>query len=409
MIAAFVLALLAFAGLCPVLAADNGPVQPAAGSLGGIKTVRLVVNAKDMGGDDMKRTITSFTGRVLQYGGVSLTDGASDAVLTMDTEGFTRSASYAKSSPPGYAPDAAPRSTAYQLATGADLRGTLALQKDGKIVAQYPIAGSISPPKYVEMSSASVPYYDALMGSTWLQSLFKLVWAVKGTDALIAALEDTHPDIVEGAIEALGGTGDPRVPALLCERIKGDSLWDRDEVIFALGQTGDPRAIDCIGESLHSRDFAPMAAGALAKIKDPRAIDKLGGVLRDMNPSFVDFQLIPVAVVHALGTTGDPSAVEPLMIGLKKCRVNWGPDGELVDAICDALVAIGKPAVEPLAAALASESSKPFLLSGVRALGRIGDPRALEVLDEIAKKDEDLTVHDAAKEAAARIRSGKTE
>lgn len=92
------------------------------------------------------------------------------------------------------------------------------------------------------------------------------------------------------------------------------------------------------------------------------------------------------AAAEALGNIGDPTAVEPLIAVLND---TWSEYQGTHDAAVNALAKIGAPAVEPLTAALrtAKRTDNAWadpdlnLRAGTsRALGEIGDPRAIDVL-----------------------------
>jgi HEAT repeat protein len=92
------------------------------------------------------------------------------------------------------------------------------------------------------------------------------------------------------------------------------------------------------------------------------------------------------AAAEALGNIGDPTAIEHLIAVLHD---KWSEYKGTHDAAVNALAKIGAPAVEPLIAALQSAKrtdnawADPDLnlrAGSSRALGEIGDPRAIDVL-----------------------------
>jgi HEAT repeat protein len=65
---------------------------------------------------------------------------------------------------------------------------------------------------------------------------------------------------------------------------------------------------------------------------------------------------------------------------------------------------IGKPAVEPLIAAL-KDQDVTVRSKAVEALGKIGDSRALPELGRVEKEDKEVLVREAAKKALEKIQS----
>jgi HEAT repeat protein len=74
---------------------------------------------------------------------------------------------------------------------------------------------------------------------------------------------------------------------------------------------------------------------------------------------------------RGLGRLGDERAVEPLIVALGDA------DSAVMQAAIDALVAIGRPAAEPLCAALRRTTPKLHRRNIILALGGIGDPCAI--------------------------------
>jgi HEAT repeat protein len=154
-------------------------------------------------------------------------------------------------------------------------------------------------------------------------------------------------------------------------------------------------------------DVRNAAAGALGKIGDTRAVEPLIAALGDQRVrataeslGYTRERLVCWAAAEALGQIGDARAVEPLIAALGDQamrgpaaaalhRLSWSPDnGEAGATYCvarrewDKCVEIGGPAVDPLIAALMDQSlrDKYSKQAAARALGRIGDARAVEPL-----------------------------
>lgn len=144
------------------------------------------------------------------------------------------------------------------------------------------------------------------------------------------------------------------------------------------------------------RKIGEAAAEALGTIGDPRAVESLAAALCYSEPldilaakALVKIGVHAVepliaalkkktfpdgrpAAIYALGKIGDPRAVVPLIDILREHCEN----SRLVNPAVDALVDLGQCAVEPLVSAL-KHGSVPHVCA---ALGRIRDTRAVDAL-----------------------------
>ncbi len=98
-----------------------------------------------------------------------------------------------------------------------------------------------------------------------------------------------------------------------------------------------------------------------------------------------------------LGESKDPTAVEPLVVALKKDK-----DRDVRGRAEDALVNIGAPSVEPLIGLLKDDSWR-VRRRAVRTLEKIKDPRAIEPLVAVMKTDDDCYVRKHAARAIGEI------
>jgi HEAT repeat protein len=138
---------------------------------------------------------------------------------------------------------------------------------------------------------------------------------------------------------------------------------------------GDVKGLIRVLRSKHE-SVRNSAADALARIGEP-AVEPLIAALKDESTQVRD------TAVVALGKTGDARAMEPLIAALKAESV-------LRPLAYDALVEIGKhtSVVEPLIAAL-KDQDQDIRLVAIRALGEIGDARAVEPLNAIVSAELD--------------------
>jgi HEAT repeat protein len=195
---------------------------------------------------------------------------------------------------------------------------------------------------------------------------------------LITALEAPQRRVRATAALALGQIADLRaVEALIAalrRSLPTDDVFDNDgqHAAWALGQLGDARAVDVLITALADRFVCMAAVKALARIGDRRAVEPLIQLLV--------MEAIP-SVATVLGNFGDRRAVAPMIALLEQ------PPGD-------------QPA--PL-----RQSCRYYM---VRALGKLGDPRALPVLERVRDQEQQpavkrRSVGDAAAKAIERIRA----
>jgi HEAT repeat protein len=195
----------------------------------------------------------------------------------------------------------------------------------------------------------------------------KKLEAEHDVSALLLALRE-YP---MNAASALGRLKDPDSVAplvsLLADQEQGVRRWAAE----ALGYIGDPRAIQALLPLLADQAAVVRAgaAEALGMIGDPRAIEALVPLLEDMGYS------VRQRTAYALKQLGwqpsDDKERVNYLLGMTMGKTGW-----------DKLVEVGPPAVEPLMRLLKGESGAE---EAAKALGMIGDPRAVEPLIELVE------------------------
>jgi HEAT repeat protein len=233
---------------------------------------------------------------------------------------------------------------------------------------------------------------------------------------LIAALGDEDSSVRADAAEALGELGDPQAVDPLIAVLDDEDVFVRLAAVEALGKIGEASAVPALTKALWQSGETPLgesladvqtaAATALAAIGDPSTVKPLvqytarGNLDEDLVPTIAEMgkpavkPLIEIlghsparqreVAAQVLGEIGDPRAVKPLLAFSRK-----NPTGTA------ALVAIGKPAVEPLVQAL-DDSAIPIRATAAQVLGEIGDRRAIEGLREALGDPEDPVWHAAS-------------
>ena len=146
-----------------------------------------------------------------------------------------------------------------------------------------------------------------------------------------------------------------------CERWRtGDAYW----LFRALGEIGGERAFQRLKQEVEGGE--PEAIWPLAKTGDPRAVDVLIQRLSDHDAATItDSDAVGVAnAAGGLAKLGDPRAVEPLIDALKNNR---------------------KPPVTAEDFYRAESRRKRMLLRVIKALGELGDSRAIAEVQKLTK------------------------
>ena len=217
---------------------------------------------------------------------------------------------------------------------------------------------------------------------------------------LIKALKDSHWNIREAAVKALGNIGDKRAVGPLIEALQ-DSDWHVCEAAAkALDKINPdtwpkteevkklvPEFIETLMNPRTSVQATRRAAKGLGLLGDKRAVEPLIQALDYKNAG------IRYEAVIALGKIGDKRAIKPL----KKTLIGgWfnrkDSDEDVRKAAAEALGRIGgEKAVEPLINALEEDSDKDVRQASIKALGETGDKHAVEPLIEV--------LHDSSSDA----------
>jgi HEAT repeat protein len=251
----------------------------------------------------------------------------------------------------------------------------------------------------------------------------------RATEPLLRAMAASSPGsfLTEAVIGAIRQLGRPAVPLLIVH------LTDPDNKVRAtaanlLGLLQDPMAVDALLEAAGDPDahFRGSVVGALGKFQDQRVLKLLVGALADADSNtrrIAAYELgqhrgtvgfpaleralrddesydVRAAAANTLGSLGDERAIGPLLRALHD--ESW-----LVQ--CGAARALGalqaKSAVKPLLGLLQrtppggiDESTIRWVVA--RALGRIGDKRALPALRTMLAEEDQLVTGESVQTAA---------
>lgn len=154
--------------------------------------------------------------------------------------------------------------------------------------------------------------------------------------------------------------------------IQIDLLTDTDwvvrrEAVITLGEMGDERCVEPLARALRDGDWQvrEVAIEAMGQVGSP-AVETLLKLLRDWE--------VRKYAIAALGKIRDERVLDPLMLQLR--------NDEFKDDAINALVELGRPAVEKLIAAL-RDKDENVRKSAVLALGRIKNGEAIDPLIEM--------------------------
>ena len=220
----------------------------------------------------------------------------------------------------------------------------------------------------------------------------------QGIERLLSELKVHDWSTTWRVSDQLAKTGPAAVPRLITALIDKDG-YVRSAAAEALGKIGDARAVDPLIAAMQYRDEQIYednedgearlnAALALGKIGDLRAMSALLEVA-----SSKDLLLASYAI-DALGMLGDTRSIPTLIDAL---HVH---DQDVPKAACNALIRIGAPAVRPLIQSLQS-SEGYWRLHALRALGGIGDRRALDSVQSLLDDPDEYVRMNAAQALAA--------
>ncbi len=192
---------------------------------------------------------------------------------------------------------------------------------------------------------------------------------------LVSVLRDSDRAVREAAIAALTAIGEPSVPALgLC--LSDPQLGVQEAASAVLAAIADERVVAPLIASLKNRDWIVRmhAAKALGRIKAPGSIEPLIPLLQDK------VKAVREETTGALAAIGD-AAIPPLLAALTHSE--WLVRLHAVEALGKMRSAV---AVEPLLSVLFNDQDTSIREDAVRALGHIGDARALEFLRIVMKE-----------------------
>ena len=210
--------------------------------------------------------------------------------------------------------------------------------------------------------------------------------------AIIARLlRDSDMEVQNRAVEVLIRAGDAAVVPHLVEVLKDENEYARRAAVEVLNEVGDAASVKFLLDAIKDADWwvRSRAADALAKIGGPRVLQAVLQLVRDRDGD------VRRAAIEILNQTKDTRAVDSLI------EATHDTDWWVSERAVDALAEIGnRKAVPRMLEMLRGEPRS--IPTALRALGKLGDPQALQaVVDQFLHPEP--SVRAEAVTAAARL------
>ena len=216
-------------------------------------------------------------------------------------------------------------------------------------------------------------------------------------EPLIKALRDKNKIVRKNAAEALGEIGDKRASEPLVTALEDDDGTVRQYAAEALGKIGDNQALKPLTAALRDRK-SKVQEGARAAIEKIILDLKAKHLLSPLHASLKSREsVVRTMAAKALLELRDPLSVDALI------EVFNDNDAVVQKIAREALKAIGKPAVEPLAAYLRDDN--PYIcMVVIKLFGDIGDSLAVGYLIGVLKHFGSWQLRYEAAEALGKIK-----
>jgi HEAT repeat protein len=182
--------------------------------------------------------------------------------------------------------------------------------------------------------------------------------------------EADDPEMKRYLALVLGRTGDREALPLLVGALNGEDDRTRIYALWALGILGDPQAREPLTAALTDQDpgIRKTAAFALGELNDPSVVASLRPLLDD---AATDVRWNAALSLARLGSADGVPVLESML------------DRRLLAQVPD----------------ITREQQEEAMLSAIRALAALRDPRHRALFDRLAKDDPSLKVRQAAIEA----------
>lgn len=207
----------------------------------------------------------------------------------------------------------------------------------------------------------------------------------KSMQHLIQLLQDRDPDIRKAAVTALANYQKPTVVSSLIAMFDDEERQVANQSMVVLTEFGD-MAVDSLIKALHDRETSTVwrAMVILGELGAERAVEHIIPLLNHTN-SFTSWRAREI-----LGQFKTDKVFQEMVQGLN--------DPEMTEKAAAVLGHLGDArSVQPLLQTYKEETALRAKTAIIRALGRLGDPRATELLLDILNSDQIVLQSEAAR------------
>ncbi|MBI5722484.1 MAG: HEAT repeat domain-containing protein [Planctomycetes bacterium] len=204
------------------------------------------------------------------------------------------------------------------------------------------------------------------------------------TDIVIPYIESDSPGIRRWAAEILGNLGDVRAVGPLIKELKDEDYDVRVAAVVALGKLGDASVVTPIIEVFDGLSYDPGCIEAAGNFGDPRFTPFLLNALKAaISKEEHEQNGESGLVVEALGKTKNPAVVGDIIRSIEKAsKADYDPYRYVGDALGALGNLRGNEAYEYLSnlPRFYKEWGPNSYLAAICAIGKLRDPRAIELL-----------------------------
>jgi HEAT repeat protein len=204
-------------------------------------------------------------------------------------------------------------------------------------------------------------------------------------DKLAPLLTDSEENVVHAAAESLGAIGEPRAVPFLVDVLKTQEFWSQYPTVVALGRIAHHSATEPLLDFLNDEMLAPAIVDALGSIGDPRALQPLLSLLEGGDDLFVPPQQVLKSLARILANAGEgfrpPATVQPAIVR----AIQTALESENVDDRVAALLIAAwsaDPALIPVVIPrLAFDAEQEAAHAALKAIGEAAGPSLVSLLD----------------------------
>jgi len=201
----------------------------------------------------------------------------------------------------------------------------------------------------------------------------------RAVDALIAALDDDHPEVRAEACSSLGGLGEPTAIPSLVKRLDDGAPTVRESAAIALGTIGHADGFEPLALVLKEgpADLRFQAATSLAEIDARRAFEPLAAALDDRDPQVVGAAALSLG---AIGSIKPPATGNELQTRARAAllEVLDHPNDATRFDVAYALSELGDPTGRGILVRALPDPDRAW--DAVAALATLGTPADVEAL-----------------------------